>query len=419
AAASQFPGGQTCHAAFKVGRDGNRISASKLFDSTVGLIVTDEISMLGGEFAVKMDKRLRLVYDPDLPFGGKSLLLSGDFWQLEALMGTPLCKTMYKPGLSEVLTHARDLFRRFRVFFVETQQRAHDCPLTKEEVEKDPEWMDETTILVTSNVDKAALTSCFAKLLATRLLELLYNDKDYPNLFGYFGKGGNSQILDNGNENVEWEVANGTMCKMVSLAWTKPENTEAVLDYLNTISAHAGDVIDLPYAPDYVNVQLVTLQGDVVPATTWPPQNNLETNWILDKTGRKTQKFSIIIPIGLVAHNKEKYTVKLARTLIQKQIEIKYEQVAVELALVMTIWKAQGATLRRVLLYLEGIPGAPKWLFDHIYVGTSRVRLTRLLRCLPPSPGFRKKRLKRATAQSKWVMDIGEDGYWRLHKQSN
>lgn len=80
AAACQFPGGQTCHAAFKIGRDGDHISPAKLaelrvvFDDSVGLIVTDEVSMLGSEFSVKMDKRLRLVYNPDVPFGGKSIL---------------------------------------------------------------------------------------------------------------------------------------------------------------------------------------------------------------------------------------------------------------------------------------------------------------------------------------------------------
>jgi hypothetical protein len=69
AAASQFAGGQTCHGAFKVGRAGDHLSAAKLaelrlfFYSTVGLIDTDEVSMLGSEFAVKMDKRLRLVYN--------------------------------------------------------------------------------------------------------------------------------------------------------------------------------------------------------------------------------------------------------------------------------------------------------------------------------------------------------------------
>ncbi|ETP01246.1 hypothetical protein F441_21491, partial [Phytophthora nicotianae CJ01A1] len=112
--------------------------------------------------------------------------------------------------------------------------------------------------------------------------------------------------------------------------------------------------------------------GEVIPATSWPPENNLETKWELNSSGRQLHKKSIIIPIRLVANKQLKYGIKLARALLPKPIEVKYSQLAVELALVMTVWKAQGATLRRVLLFLEGTPGAPKWLYDHLYVGTSR-----------------------------------------------
>ncbi|ETN16113.1 hypothetical protein PPTG_21870 [Phytophthora nicotianae INRA-310] len=134
AVASQFPGRQTCHSAFKIGRDGDHLSPSKLaelrrtFDNTVGLIVIDEVSRLGSEFAVNIDKRLRVVYDSDMPFGGKSILWAGDFLQLEALMGTPLCRALYKLNQNVVLIQARDLMRRFHVFFLNSQQRVHDCP---------------------------------------------------------------------------------------------------------------------------------------------------------------------------------------------------------------------------------------------------------------------------------------------------
>jgi len=287
--------------------------------------------------------------------------------------------------------------------------------LTAEEDERDPAWMNETTVLVTSNVDKAAFTACAATLLARipdtvvfrwkkplpdvpeALCELLYNATDYPSMFGYFVKGGSSQIRDYGNGNVEWGVANGTFCRMVSLAWDDP------------------DVIDLPQPPDVINVQLDMPNGETIPATTWPPDNNLETEWVVGSEGLRLHKCSVIIPVGLIAHNQGKYTIKLARTLLPSTIELKYTQLAVELALVMTVWKAQGATLKRVLLFLEGVPGAPKWLFDHLYVGTSRVRFAHLLRCLPLSAGFRKSTIKALQPNvntTKWRMDIGQDGLW-------
>ncbi|KAG1711382.1 hypothetical protein DVH05_008636 [Phytophthora capsici] len=375
--------------------------------------------MLGSAFGAKIDKRLRVVYNPDLPFGDKSILWAGDFLQLEALMGTPLCRALYKLNQNAILIQARDLMRRFRVFFLNSQQRAHDCPeqqkildafrtlpltypddssssgcqqlsdevidavtteLTATEVMEDPAWLDEATVLVTSNIDKAALTACAAKLLASRtdtvvfrwkkpvpnfpkvLLDLLYVPKDYPNLFGYFVRDGPAQILDNGNGNVEWGVANGTMCKLASLAWSNDGQTDHILNYLANLSVQSGDEIDLPIAPDFINVTLTRSNGEVIPATSWPPENNLETNWELNSSGRQLHKKSIIIPIGLVANKQLKYGIKLARALLPKPIEVKYSQLAVELALVMTVWKAQGATLRRVLLFLEGTPGAHKWL---------------------------------------------------------
>jgi len=51
---------------------------------------------------------------------------------------------------------------------------------------------------------------------------LLYLEDKYPELFGYFVYGAPAQILDNGNGNVSYGVANGTSCKMVALAWDDP-----------------------------------------------------------------------------------------------------------------------------------------------------------------------------------------------------
>lgn len=87
----------------------------------------------------------------------------------------------------------------------------------------------------------------------------------------------------------------------------------------------------------------------------------------------------------------------------------------------MTVWKAQGTTLSSVLLYLEGTPGSPKWLLDHLYVETSRVRFARLLRCLPLSPALKIRVLKKLQPNpdtTKWRMDVGSDGYWRPRDQS-
>ncbi|GMF56860.1 unnamed protein product [Phytophthora fragariaefolia] len=140
------------------------------------------------------------------------LLQVGDFLKLIVLMGTPICKAMYENSNNETIIQARILFSSFKVFFLEQQQRARSCnrqqqnvhhcqelptqyprgqrwtkndianfhpisdevidslttPLTNLNVIQDPAWLDETTILVTSNADKAALTASATELFAKR-----------------------------------------------------------------------------------------------------------------------------------------------------------------------------------------------------------------------------------------------------------
>ncbi|KAF1792477.1 hypothetical protein GQ600_20449 [Phytophthora cactorum] len=263
--------------------------------------------------------------------------------------------------------------------------------LTVQEVEDDPAWMDESTTLVTSN--------------------LRYSDKDYPNAFGNFGQGGCAQVLCNGN--VEWGVANGTKCKFVSLAWNNVDDIDRVLQPLASISARCGSVIELSCAPDFIIVKLVTQTGDAIPATTWLTENNLENNWKSGVDGRKERKSSIVITIGVVSSNQNKYRIKLARTLIPKTVEIKYSQLAVELALVMTVWKAQGATL-------QGFCSTFKYGWStQMATGSS---LRRDITCeicssfaLPSTvTGFLEKSVKRLLPNpdtAKWRVDVRSDGY--------
>ncbi|KAE9086849.1 hypothetical protein PF007_g20607 [Phytophthora fragariae] len=99
-------------------------------------------------------------------------------------------------------------------------------------------WIDDATILVTSNVDKAILTACAASHFAKRQNQLLfrwkrklrqelpagvdaivYDEDANPELFAYFVAGAPANILDNNSGNVGWGVANGSPCRLHSLGW--------------------------------------------------------------------------------------------------------------------------------------------------------------------------------------------------------
>ncbi len=59
------------------------------------MIVVDQVFMLSAQFLVLLDTRLRSMYNSDQTFGGKSILLIGDFIQLPITTGRDLWSVMY------------------------------------------------------------------------------------------------------------------------------------------------------------------------------------------------------------------------------------------------------------------------------------------------------------------------------------
>ncbi|ETN07132.1 hypothetical protein PPTG_13528 [Phytophthora nicotianae INRA-310] len=451
--------GRTFHSAFKAARDVLSVNNVELlslsFTDRVWLIVVDEVSMLCSAYLLLLDTRLRAIYRNNLPFGGRSVILCGDFLQLKVTSGIALCKMFYMDTRSSAQLSARALFRKFQTYFLTQQHRAASCPIQQanlescrvlpaarpsgdswsalekqtfrpvtqqvvksvtteldiDTVKQDPGWLDDMTILVTSNFDKAVLTGCTARLYAKRHRQLLFRwkrelkqdvspelermvyDKDAnPELFAYFVAGAPGQVLDNNNDNVSWGVANGTSCRMHSLAWEDRLKRDQVRRIVDEARLITSDVIDLSFPPDFINIQLVKVDGDLRTDEDWPCENNLESEFVETTSGRSYKK-SIIIPVGIAKNPQRKSTVKLGFGVLDKPVEMEFIQHAVDQAQVMTVWKAQGATLKRVVLNLEPIRAtAPKWKFEHIYVGMSRVTSVSNLRCMPLTGAFRLNR---------------------------
>ncbi len=100
---------------------------------------------------------------------------------------------------------------------------------------------------------------------------ILYDKDERPELFAYFVQGGSSQVLDNAHGNVYFSVANGTACRVHSLAWDDPEDEEDAHNAIRTSTP--GQVIDLPKPPDYTIVDIKPVKG-----IKWPQGLNLSPN---------------------------------------------------------------------------------------------------------------------------------------------
>ena len=79
AGACQLPQGRTFHSAFKINSKQLSAAAKKylrqLFNDRVRLVVVDEMSMLKAQFVQLLDSRLRMLYNPNKPFGDKTILM--------------------------------------------------------------------------------------------------------------------------------------------------------------------------------------------------------------------------------------------------------------------------------------------------------------------------------------------------------
>ena len=95
----------------------------KYFTENIEIIVVDELSMLSAEFLVLMDKRLRLIYKYDQVFGGKIILLSGDYLQINVIGGTDIFSSMYNSYTNNQIME-RNLFSQFSIFDMTQQIRA-------------------------------------------------------------------------------------------------------------------------------------------------------------------------------------------------------------------------------------------------------------------------------------------------------
>ncbi len=173
------------------------------------IVVVDEVSMLSTQFLVLLDSRLRAIYTPDVPFGGISILLIGDFVQLPVTSGRDLWSVMYG-NVTGNDAIACNLFQMFRIHELTANMRAADCmmhtrrvasfrklplryplgqkwtaddnncyqpitadvlkaitqQLTSDDIKQDLNWITQSTCIVSRNVDRAIINAQAAIIFA-------------------------------------------------------------------------------------------------------------------------------------------------------------------------------------------------------------------------------------------------------------
>ena len=338
----------------------------------VRMLFIDEISLVTPVLFSMLNKRLKQIFENNLPSGGLSVILLGDFQQLDPIG----CKSM-SDAVVEHLIHRRrsnmytlgspredgkNSFISFWLVMLTEQQRAIEdvnhtqvleqlrdvtrqypitddlithfsrMVLTAQDVLDEPEWRH-APVAVTGNIERAELNkdqairyandkdlqviqwrmdlAGLAARFPSDITESIYVKKS-SQLTCTFVQGAPAYITE--NINPLKRVVNGTFCTLHSLTWTDADTSTAMQQLIN--NANRGEIVILPIPPDFINVRL-----DGVPHC--PSDSLFGVN-------------GYVIPIPLARNNlKIKFN--------QQKIEAKVH--ALELGFAVTFYKLQGKTL--------------------------------------------------------------------------
>ena len=330
----------------------------------VRVLIIDEISMVSDKMLNDIDERLQAVLQNRMPFGGLSILASGDFYQIPPVLGNSLAAM--KTTNSGEAFKGQTTFKLFRKIELTVQNRAATDEIHTRNIERcrDPhnatnakelcmqyetlhsspsspaeklKWFKAPVVVVTNeerlhlNIAKLRLYASFRRLpiitwkkeptgtagssLRADFLHLVHSQ--YPETMEYFVPGVPGVITD--NINIALGVANGTRCEYHSL--TLDENYE-IEDMAIINAALPGQIVEI-HPPRSINVIL-----NHVHKSQWPNNASLMDN-------------QIVIPIGQGSR-------KL--TTLKNLESISFKNFKVRLFFATTFHKIQGQTLDAVIL---------------------------------------------------------------------
>jgi ATP-dependent DNA helicase PIF1 len=381
--------------------DAKRIElVERFFRNSIDILLIDEVSMLTAENLAFTDDRLcEICSNHDVPFGGKSIILMGDFFQLEPV-GTALYSKRKEKTLmcrERIIDRGLTLFQSlFKNFEIRTQHRSVDLAHTSklENLRNqyrfpnqlfpsvnileglkilrpiDKENFQDATILVCSNAERNVLNLICLKNFARRFnqpilrwkkillhgnqmvdtedaeMTRLYNEEVF--LWEYFVPGASAVMTGNLNPGIG--LANGTPVKMHSLTFA----TDIDLDEIRRdIEAQfSEDVFVTIPAPYSVNVT---------------PLSDLDE----------------IVPILWTISDKE---IKAKGT---KKLRMRIHPLQLNYA--TTFHKAQGMTLSKIIIDINNrnnFKNLGKLSWNGLFVALSRVRSSDDIRLVPQMNKF-------------------------------
>jgi hypothetical protein len=138
--ASHLPQGRTFRSVFRTwtpSLSASTATINDIFKSLGGnqlkIGVVDKVSMLNTQFLVLLDTRLQSMYNPDILFGGISILLIGDFIQFPVTTGHDLWSVMNGTVDGNNAT-VQNLFQQFHVHELTANMQAADCVIHMQRV---------------------------------------------------------------------------------------------------------------------------------------------------------------------------------------------------------------------------------------------------------------------------------------------
>ena len=465
ASAANLIGGRTIHGAggFLWGNTTKALEHTRKLNqtATIWAIIIDEISAVEWSLFLKLDRRYRTIMGrQDLPFGGLTVILFGDFFQLPPPVGRgssslydALVKTQVHLDLENTEMNAcSDVFKLFQKTELHGNVRAKNdadwaglisrirdptpganaieehlmkrldgMVITARDVAEDPKWSD-APICVCGNRHRMGLVEARARSIALRLgvpvvrwrvaiagvhAQLLSDEQadilfqSDPRLVGYFIQGFGGYL----NENVKPDrrVSNGSPFIFHSLTLGKKEG------------ADCDDADRAGIENDEARIR-AALPGDVVELSAPPFSVNIK---LILHSGVEPGEYDdvslvpgqAVLPV-LCKHKKSYkcYVPGLGVVIIDTKTH------GADVAVAGTFNKAQGRTMERVLACLNIHPSPPHLSFEAIFVFLSRVKYGKHCKILPLHPGENWDHLKKLRPSANLVAYLGgfndADGTW-------
>jgi hypothetical protein len=383
----------------------NLLRLQLLFEN-VQILIIDEISMVDAKKLLFIHSRLCQIFDNDLPFGGLSVLVCGDFHQLPPVKGESWQKTM----LADKDSKPKQLMSLFMFTELTIQQRSEDalhshclelCRNSQADIveilkkgeyqtlslDDSKEW-ENATVMVTSNAERHSINLNKIKKMAKTLgcpvivwnkeissnvtvvggsLSAIY--ARYPESNHYFVEGAPIIILE--NLNVQLGIANGTKGTLFSLTLDPLFKNDDMVIIQNTPPGELAII----HTPIGVNVHL----NDEI-------HRNLRDRWPLtaqltiqhgNELARPIVDDGVVIPLSISMKN-SKTEIKIGTQ------KLHLSSFPFDLRFALTFHKSQGQTLAKAILDIRPRPrGLLQLTFSSFYVGFSRVKGSAAIRLFP------------------------------------